>query len=57
MIVLDKKLKKPLNEQMKNPDFRNEHKKISIEKLFENFTGNYEPIELDFGKPAGKEIL
>ena len=54
---MDQKLKKPLNEQMKNPDFRNEHKKISIEKLFENFTGNYEPIELDFGKPAGKEIL
>ena len=57
MSALEKNLKETLNEQIKNPDFRNEHEKISIEKLFENFTGDYETIEIDFGEPAGKEIL
>ena len=57
MSELEKNFRETLNEQMKNPNFRNEHKKISIEKLFENFTRDYEPIEIDFGEPVGKEIL
>ena len=28
----------------------------SIEELFEGFEGEYEPIEIDWGKPVGKEI-
>lgn len=55
--MLEKNLKETLKEQIKNPDFRNEQKKIGIEKLFENFTEDYEPIEIDFGEPVGKEIL
>ncbi len=28
----------------------------TIQKRFEGFSGVYEPIEVDWGKPAGKEI-
>lgn len=31
--------------------------KSNIEKLFENFAGEYEPIDADFGEPVGNEIL
>ena len=27
-----------------------------IEDLFKNFKGEYEPVEIDWGKPVGKEI-
>lgn len=30
--------------------------KKDIEVLFENFEGDYEPTEIDWGKPTGKEI-
>lgn len=50
-------LEKTFNEQIKNTISEKEPQKSSIEKLFENFTGDYEPIEIDFGEPAGREIL
>lgn len=28
----------------------------NINELFANFDGTYEPIEIDWGKPTGKEI-
>jgi antitoxin MazE len=28
----------------------------SIEELFEGFDGEYEPIEIDWGKPVGEEV-
>jgi len=28
----------------------------SIEDLFEGFSGEYEPVEIDWGRPVGKEI-
>lgn len=31
-----------------------EHK--SIQELFEDFQGSYEPCEIDWGAPAGEEI-
>ncbi len=34
------------------PDFK--HK--TIEELFEGYEGDYEPIEIDWGKPVGREI-
>ena len=46
-----------VSEQIKSTVSEKEPKKSNIEKLFENFNGDYEPIEIDFGKPAGKEIL
>ena len=27
-----------------------------IEDLFEGFSGEYEPVEIDWGRPVGKEI-
>lgn len=30
-------------------------KKYTIEELFEGYTGDYKPEELDWGKPVGKE--
>lgn len=30
--------------------------KKNIEILFENFEGDYKPIEIDWGKPVGNEI-
>lgn len=32
------------------------NKRKSIEELFENFNGEYEPTEFDWGKPVGNEI-
>lgn len=28
----------------------------TIEELFAGFDGEYEPVEIDWGKPVGKEI-
>jgi transposase len=28
----------------------------SIEELFADFKGEYEPVDIDWGKPVGKEI-
>lgn len=33
-----------------------EEKKKTIEELFENFEGEYEPIKIDWGTPKGDEI-
>lgn len=30
-------------------------KKYTIEELFEDYTGDYKPEELDWGEPVGKE--
>lgn len=60
MIPLGKIFRKTLNEQFKTPEQAEEHeadKKSSIEKLFENFNGEYQAVDADFGKPVGKEIL
>ena len=50
-------MKKTFNEQIKNTISEKAPQKSSNDTLFENFTGDYEPIEIDFGEPAGKEIL
>lgn len=48
------------NEQYKKPIYNNNHKESksssNIEKLFKNFNGSYEPIDITFGKPVGNEI-
>lgn len=31
-------------------------KRKNIKELFENFEGNYEPVEIDWGKPVGEEV-
>ena len=57
---MGKNIRETLNEQMKNPVLKKEYatiEKSSIEKLFENFAGEYEPIDADFGEPGGNEIL
>jgi antitoxin MazE len=28
----------------------------SIQELFEGFDGEYEPVEIDWGKPVGDEV-
>lgn len=56
MIALEKNFKETVNEQIKNAVSDKESQKSNIEKLFENFTGNYNPIEIDFGEPTGQEI-
>ena len=33
-----------------------EKKKKNIKELFKNYKGNYEPEEIDWGKPEGEEI-
>lgn len=57
---MGKSYKETLNEQLKNPTFKKEYeniKKLKIEELFENFDGEYVPLEEDWGQSAGKEIL
>ena len=57
---MGKNIRETLNEQMKNPVLKKEYatiEKSSIEKLFENFAGEYEQIDADFGEPVGNEIL
>lgn len=57
---MGKNIIETLNEQMKNPVLKKEYatiEKSNIEKLFENFAGEYEPIDADFGEPVGNEIL
>ena len=57
---MGKNIRETLNEQMKNPVLKKEYatiEKNNIEKLFENFAGEYEPIDADFGEPVGNEIL
>lgn len=54
---MGKNFRETLSEQLKNPDFKKEYEKINIEKLFENFDGEYTPIDVDFGEPVGKEIF
>ena len=57
---MGKNIRETLNEQIKNPDLKKEYaaiEKSNIEKLFENFAGEYEPIDADFGEPVGNEIL
>lgn len=34
----------------------NEHKRKTIKELFENYNGDYEPTEVDWGEPKGEEI-
>ena len=34
----------------------NEHKRKTIKELFENYNGDYEPTEIDWGEPQGEEI-
>lgn len=34
----------------------NEHKRKTIKELFENYNGDYEPAEIDWGEPKGEEI-
>jgi len=31
-------------------------KKVTIKSLFENYSDDYKPTEVDFGKPVGKEF-
>ena len=33
-----------------------ENKKVSMESLFKDYHGNYQPTETDWGKPEGNEI-
>lgn len=57
---MGKNIRETLNEQIKNPVLKKEYatiEKSNIEKLFENFAGEYEPIDADFGEPVGNEIL
>ena len=57
---MGKNIRETLNEQMKNPVLKKEYatiEKSNIEKLFENFAGENEPIDADFGEPVGNEIL
>lgn len=56
---MGKNIRETLNEQMKNPDLKKYAtiEKNNIEKLFENFAGEYEPIDADFSEPVGNEIL
>lgn len=48
------------NEEYKKTIYNNNHieskSSSNIEKLFENFNGSYEPIDITFGKPVGNEI-
>jgi hypothetical protein len=60
VILLEKNFRDTLNERLKNPEFQKIYesiKKSNIEKLFENFNGEYTPVDVDFGKPVGEEIL
>jgi len=34
---------------------RKRRAKVSLEELFENYTGDYQPVEYDWGKPVGRE--
>lgn len=34
-----------------------EKEEITLKKLFENYDGTYEPAEIDWGTPLGKEVL
>ena len=57
---MEKNFRDTLNERLKNPEFQKIYesiKKSNIEKLFENFNGEYTPVDVDFGKPVGEEIL
>ena len=33
-----------------------EHKRKNIKELFENYKGDYEPVEVEWGEPKGEEI-
>lgn len=33
-----------------------DRKRKNIKELFENYKENYEPVEIDWGKPEGEEI-
>ncbi|MCL2170566.1 MAG: hypothetical protein FWB71_00320 [Defluviitaleaceae bacterium] len=44
-------IQKPALPNIDNPP---NHK--TIEELFEGYEGEYEPIEIDWGEPVGKEI-
>lgn len=56
---MNKPYNETFNEQFKKP-IHNKHKESKssskIEKLFKNFNGSYEPIDITFGKPVGNEI-
>lgn len=57
---MEKNFRDTLNERLKNPEFQKIYesiKKSNIEKLFENFNGEYTPVDVDFGKPVWEEIL
>ena len=54
---MEKNRTETVSEQIKSRVSEKESEKSNIEKLFENFTGDYEPVEIDFGEPVGKEIL
>ena len=41
----------PIEETFKNPASK------SIEEIFTDFDGEYEAIEIDWGKPVGKEFV
>ncbi|WP_455656400.1 AbrB/MazE/SpoVT family DNA-binding domain-containing protein [Phascolarctobacterium sp.] len=30
--------------------------KITLDELFADYTGNYKPVEINWGKPVGREI-
>lgn len=32
------------------------HRRKSIEELFDGYDGEYKPVDIDWGKPVGKEI-
>lgn len=32
------------------------HKRKNIRELFENFDGEYQPVDMDWGTPTGEEI-
>ena len=51
----ENKPKKIIRRKMIKPRGKNTKHK-TIEELFAGFQGQYEPIEIDWGKPVGKEI-
>jgi hypothetical protein len=60
VIPLENNFRDTLNEQLKNPEFQKNCEPIqksNIEKLFENFNGEYPSVDADFGEPVGKEIF
>ena len=43
-----------ISKQTEKPE-RKRHAKKSLEERFENYDGDYQPIEYDWGKPVGRE--